>query len=191
MSTNFDDWLNSKQIDDPALMNTVVLEYYDHIYRLACSILGDGQDAADVVQETFITVRNHLKGYRVGTNFKAWISTIAVNHARMALRRQKSRQNLHDEMKALIEPGDGYLSPEVSVLRNERDHQLWTAVSGLKEKHRFPIILRYVHSFPIREIAQILGIKEGTVHSRLHYAIRKLELQLKDELPDRKKENLP
>jgi RNA polymerase sigma-70 factor (ECF subfamily) len=55
---------------------------------------------------------------------------------------------------------------------------LWSTVNKLGEKHLVPIIFRYVHDLSVREISQILNIREGTVHSRLHHAYRSLGWQL-------------
>lgn len=57
---------------------------------------------------------------------------------------------------------------------NETSERLWAAVDGLSDKHSIPIILRYVHNLPVRDIAAIMELPEGTVHSRLHYACKKL-----------------
>ncbi len=64
--------------------------------------------------------------------------------------------------------------PEDIATQKETVQQLWLAVESLNEKHRLPIILRYGQNLSIREIADILEIKEGTVHSRLHNAQKKL-----------------
>ncbi|MBE0411414.1 MAG: hypothetical protein IBX69_16955, partial [Anaerolineales bacterium] len=54
----------------------------------------------------------------------------------------------------------------------------WRAVQGLGEKHRLPVILRYVNGLTVPEIASIMNLSQGTVHSRLFYAHRKLRSQL-------------
>jgi hypothetical protein len=68
--------------------------------------------------------------------------------------------------------------PENTAVHQEIASTLWTAVNQLKEKHCLPILLRYVHNLSIREIAEILETKEGTIHSRLHYVCQKSEAQL-------------
>ena len=55
---------------------------------------------------------------------------------------------------------------------------LWSAVNALDEKHRLPVLLRYANGYAVREIAAMLRIPEGTVHSRLHHACRKLAAAL-------------
>ena len=64
------------------------------------------------------------------------------------------------------------------LTNTEAEDLLRQAVAELKEKHRLPIILRYTHNMTAPEIAQVLQISEGTVHSRLHYARRELRQKL-------------
>ena len=69
--------------------------------------------------------------------------------------------------------------PEDVTLQTEIDEQLWQLVDSFGDKHRIPLILRYVHQLPISEIAKILEIKEGTIHSRLFYAHQMIRSELK------------
>jgi RNA polymerase sigma-70 factor (ECF subfamily) len=71
--------------------------------------------------------------------------------------------------------------PESEAIQNEADRKLWQAIHTLDEKHRIPIILRYYHDLPVNEIAEMLGIPVGTVHSRLNHARERLRGWLKDE----------
>ena len=124
---------------------------------------------------------------------KAWLSTIAVNNCRDRLRKRKRQQANLAEWEFLESCRHKGFSPEEAAIKSESDSNLWALVNNLGEKHRIPIILRYVHDLPIREIAEILRIREGTVHSRLHYAIRKLQKHIElEEIPiERIKEVLP
>lgn len=155
---------------------TMVHNYYPYIYRLVASIVGDAAAADDIVQETFITAFERLEQFAPDTNLRAWLSTIAVNKSRDYLRREGRRERLKQALQLL--PFRRALTPEQMVVRVERQTELWTAVEGLAEKHRLPLILRYVHGLAVKEIAEILEIKEGTVHSRLHYACKKVAGQI-------------
>jgi RNA polymerase sigma-70 factor (ECF subfamily) len=73
--------------------------------------------------------------------------------------------------------------PESEAIQHEADSALWQAVRALDEKHRIPVILRYYHDLPIDEIAEMLGVPIGTVHSRLNHARERLHTRLKDEQP--------
>lgn len=179
MQSELDHLLQNSHSNDPQTINSLVRYYYEYVYHLALSILGNRADADDATQETFISMRNNIHKYNPGTNFKAWISKIALNQSRMLLRKQKTRQTLTKFFQSTGSLISSAPSPETATLQNEANHDLWLAVDKLSEKHRVPIILRYVHELPIREIAQILAVKEGTVHSRLHYGVRKLSEHIK------------
>ncbi len=155
---------------------TMVRDYYPYIYRLVASIVGDAAAADDIAQETFITAFGRLEQFTPGTNLRAWLSTIAVNKSRDYLRREARQERLKRALQRL--PFRRAATPEQLVVRGERETELWAAVATLAEKHRLPLILRYVHGLPVKEIALILDVREGTVHSRLHYACKKLAAQI-------------
>lgn len=75
--------------------------------------------------------------------------------------------------------------PEDAAAQSERRQHLRDAVAALPEKHRLPILLRYVHNLTAPEIAAVLKIGEGTVYSRLHYARRQLRHALQSGLPEK------
>jgi len=156
----------------------LVREYYPYIHRLALSILDDIHDADDVAQDTFIAAHHSMSGFRYESNPKTWLSSIAINASRGRLRKRKVRQILSNTLQAIHLLKNFPSSPELVTIQNESDTYLWTLVDGLDEKHRLPIILRYVHDLNASQIANILHISQGTVHSRLHYARRKLYAQL-------------
>ena len=160
----------------------LVREQYPYIRRLALSILDDGgpdpaAEAEDAAQETFITAYRALAGFRGGSSLKTWLTAIAVNTCRGRLRKRKLRQALHTTL-TVLHRAERLASPEEAAAQNEADRMLWQAVDSLDEKHRLPVILRYVHQLTVPEIAVSLGTSEGTVHSRLHYARKTLQDRL-------------
>lgn len=155
----------------------LVLAYYPIIRRLAFAILGDHFDADDAAQETFIAAYRNMSRYRGEATIKTWLSSITVNICRGKLRKRKVIQSLKSTLQALI-PGAPAPSPEHAALQNEADQHIWRAVDGLDEKHRLVVIMHYVHEMSAPEIGFALGISEGTVYSRLHYARRKLQIEL-------------
>ncbi len=157
-----------------SLTQKLVEQYYFYIYRLCLSIIHDESEAEDITQDTFVVALVKIDKCDPNSNLKAWLSTIAVNKCRDRLRKHQTKQRLLTEWNRLKLLVGGHPTPEEEVTRIETNQQLWEAVEKLKEKHRLPIILRYVHNLPIKEIAQILETKEGTIHSRLYYACQQL-----------------
>jgi RNA polymerase sigma-70 factor (ECF subfamily) len=175
VSLNIEQLLQRSQVRDPMVAEALVQHYYTFVYRLALSILDDPDEAEDATQETFISAILNLDRYRGESSFKTWLYSIALNTCRGQLRKRKARYAMRTTWQALQSLKAKPPTPEQSAMQSETDALLWEAVDSLDEKHRLPVILRYAHSLSVPEIAHILGISEGTVHSRLHYARRKLQ----------------
>jgi RNA polymerase sigma-70 factor (ECF subfamily) len=167
----------------------LVREYYPYIRRLALSILDDLHEADDVAQETFVAAHRSMTGFRNEANPKTWLTAIAINACRGRLRKLKVRQTLSTTLEALHLLKNPSPSPEQAAIQSEVDQSIWQAVDALDEKHRLPVILRYVHELNVAEIAETLHLSQGTIHSRLYYARQKLQAQLghlnpREEVPD-------
>jgi len=175
VSLNLEQLLQRSHVSDPLVTEALVQQYYAFVYRLSLSILDDPDEAEDAAQETFIAATLNLDRYRGESSLKTWLYSIALNTCRGHLRKRKARSAMRRTWHTIQTLMSRPLTPEESAMRNEADIQLWAAVDDLNDKHRLPIILRYAHNLTVPEIAQILGISEGTVHSRLHYARRKLQ----------------
>lgn len=156
----------------------LVREHYPYIRRLALSILNDPHDADDTAQDTFIAADKALSSFRGDAHVKTWLSTIAVNICRGRLRKRKVRLALQSALNTLHIQNTMPTSIEDVASHHESDRQLWQAVDSLDEKHRLPVLLRYVHDLSVPEIAKVLNTNPGTVHSRLHYARFALQARL-------------
>lgn len=167
---------NTPAKEPPARMeiDSLVTAYYATIRRLAFSILDDAHEADDAAQETFIAAYRSLEGFRGEASPKTWLTGIAVNICRSRLRKRKSRQALQNILQALHLQRGGVADPEQVAVRNEAERSIWQAVDALDEKHRLVVILRYGHELSTPEIARVLQVSLGTVHSRLHYARQEL-----------------
>lgn len=157
------------------IIEALIDKFYADLLFLATTILRDPVEAEDVVQETLLIAMSKIHQYEPGTNLRAWIFTIAVNVSRGFYRKRKIRQRLNLILERGFSQNGRVPSPEEAVLQHEMDAHLWEAVNSLGEKHRLPIVLRYLHGLPCREIALILNVNEGTVRSRLHYGVRRLQ----------------
>jgi RNA polymerase sigma-70 factor (ECF subfamily) len=178
MPSTLDRTIPHDTADTSQALESLVREYYAYIRRLALTILDDGRaeaaaDAEDAAQETFITAHRSLAGFRGRSSLKTWLTSIAVNACRARLRKRRIHQALQSTLHGL-QRSPRLASPEEAALQNEAHRRLWRAVDSLDEKHRLPMILRYVHELSVAEIAESLGTNQGTVHSRLHYARKEL-----------------
>lgn len=167
----------------PLTLETLIREFAPYIQRLTLTILDDGDvhaqaEAEEATQDTFLAASRALSTFRGEASLKTWLTTIAVNQCRARLRQRKTRQRLHALISTLQSLISHPPSPEESALEADSQRRLWAAVDALDEKHRLPVILRYVHELPVPEIAVSLGLPEGTVHSRLHHARARLKEEL-------------
>jgi len=161
-----------------ASLEATMTRHYSSVYHLALSILDDPDEAEDVAQETFITASVKLEGFRGDSDIKTWLFSIAINRSRGNLRKRKTQRALNNVLQSFQRLASYPRNPEKMTQQTEIDEHLWQIVDGLADKQRIPIILRYVHQLPISDIARILDVKEGTIHSRLFYAHQKIRREL-------------
>ena len=176
--SSIDELLRRHQPSDPYVIEMMVRAYRIPVYRLALSILGHPDEADDAAQDALIRAAAHLDSYQVGSNFRAWIFTIAVNTCRGYLRKKVARANLRKILFSLGSLVSRPVNPEAKVVQHETHTQLWDLVEKLPEKQRLAVILHLAHGLSVAEVAKILSIKPKTVYSRLYAAFRSLRRQL-------------
>ncbi len=174
-------WLRQCREGDPLAIERLVQTHQAEVYRLALSILDDPDEAEDAVQEVFVSALRSLDSFRGDASLKTWLFRITINLCRSRYRRDQSRGRLRQVLQSLFRSDQPH--PESEAVRHEANSALWRAVRALDEKHRVPVILRYYHDLPVAEVAEMLGIPVGTVHSRLNHARERLRARLKDEQP--------
>jgi RNA polymerase sigma-70 factor (ECF subfamily) len=166
---------------DSSAIEHFVQTYQQDVYRLALSILDDSTEAEEAAQDALLAALRSLGSFRGAANLTTWLYSITVNICRTRLQRHKRRERLIEMLGAILQI---YKTRQASVedyaIQNESDETLWKAIHNMDEKHRIPIVLRYYHDLPVTEIATILQIPEGTVHSRLNIARRLLHSVLKE-----------
>lgn len=167
------------RVGDSSAIENFVQTYEQDVYRLALSILDDSVEAEDATQEALLAALRSLDSFRGAASLKSWLYSITINICRTRLQRQKSRERLKHILSGILRVQKNP-SVEESAIQGESDQALQRAIHNMDEKHRIPIVLRYYHDLPVAEIAQLLGIPEGTVHSRLNTARRQLHDVLKE-----------
>jgi len=172
---------------DRVAVEQLVRDYQPQLFRLALSILDDGSqngsaDAQEATQDALLAALRSLDSYRGEARLSTWLYTITLNLCRNRLRARQRRERARVIFKRLITPIEAAPSrPEDVLIQKQANSNLFDIVQSLNEKHRLPVILRYYHNCPVAEIAQILDIPEGTVHSRLNTARKKMRCHLKSE----------
>lgn len=160
----------------------IVREHSARVYRLAYRLSGNQHDAEDLTQETFIRVFRSLASYKPGT-FEGWMHRITTNlFLDMVRRRQRIRfDHLSDEAERL--PGT-HADPVISYDHNNVDADVQAALADLPPDFRAAVVLCDIEGLSYEEIAATLGIKLGTVRSRIHRG----RLQLREALAHRSPE---
>jgi RNA polymerase sigma-70 factor, ECF subfamily len=181
--TDFALWLERCRAGDPGAVEALVQTHRPAIYRLAVSILDDPAEADEAAQETFLAALRALSAYRGDAAFNTWLYRIAVNVCRGRLRQGRAWQRLKDALQAAQRWwGEAPPTPEAAAARRQTEAAVFRAVQALGEKHRLPVILRYYHGLSVAEIAEVLSVNEGTVHSRLSIARERLRGALRGEV---------
>lgn len=144
----------------------LVAEHADSVYRLAYRLSGNQHDAEDLTQETFIRVFRSLKNYQPGT-FEGWLHRITTNlFLDMVRHRSKIRMEALPEDYERVEGKSA--TPEEEYTRSNLDPVLQRALDELSPEYRVAVILCDVVGMSYEEIAATLGVRLGTVRSRIH-----------------------
>lgn len=158
---------------DPALMQKLVDNHYEAIYRFLYRLTGDVQDASDLTQETFCLAQERLDQLRDPDRARAWLYSIARN-VLLQQRRRRNFPTLGDTAGVLATAENPPLSHDADEIDEER---LQKALDQLPEEFRTPLVLYYFGDLSYKEIAEVMGTPVGTVMSRLSRAkdrLRKL-----------------
>jgi RNA polymerase sigma-70 factor (ECF subfamily) len=164
---------------DTIAYDLLVQQYQESVFRLAYLLLGDSDDAKDVAQETFIRAFRSLNRFDETRPFRPWLLQIAANLAR---NQHRAVSRYLAVLQRMIWAHPDQFTPQAGSNMPEAESQaLWQTVQQLNKPDREIIYLRYFLELSEAETAQTLGIAHGTVKSRLHRALGRLRLIMKDE----------
>ena len=155
--------------------NMLVLAYQDRVFTVTYRIMGDQASAADMAQDAFITAYSRLETYR-GGSFRAWLLRIATNTCYDELRRQKRRPStsFEDMPGAELDDGpplpDDSPSPEQVAQQSELSRAIQSCIEQLGADQRVILVLSDIEGQDYQAIADSVGVKVGTVKSRLSRA---------------------
>ncbi len=152
-----------------AAFQEIVRRYESPIFNLIVRIVRDPALAEDVAQDAFLKTFRNLAAFDAGRRFSSWIFRIAHNAALDALRRRKADPVVAREVSdpAIPPPPD---QVEAAALGQAID----VALHGLRPEWRAAIVLRYQEDLSYEEIAEVLGIPEGTAKTFVHRARKQL-----------------
>jgi RNA polymerase sigma-70 factor, ECF subfamily len=173
---------------DATAFRTLVNKYKTPLYNFALRQLRSPALAEDVVQDTFVRVVQGLRDFKAEAKFSTWLYTITRNLCVDQIRKSALRKHPSLEQQTAGEDGptlgeqlpDTRTDVERNVVSAELRARLFAAVDALPADQREVFLLREVSNLPFREIADITGVPENTVKSRMRYALERLQETLRE-----------
>ena len=168
------------------LFQTLIKPYERTVFAIAYSVVNNGADAEEIAQEAFLNALKGLKNFRAEAKFSTWLIQIALNEARMRLRR--SRTQAHQSLDEIAGDEDSdYVPrdfadwreiPSEALARKELRQIIEKTLRSLRPIYREVLVLRDVQDLSTAETSQILCISEDSVKTRL----RRARLQMREAL---------
>ncbi len=156
--------------------DTLVNSFQDRLLKIAYGITLDHEESREIVQDAFVSAINNISGFRGDAGLGTWLRKITVNHCLNWKRKWKRRFKWHHTS---LEPDTEFLTfdeaqqgetPETRLREKQEELSLAEAVQALPEIIRVVFVLNTMEGMSYQEISEELGIKEGTVSSRLYRA---------------------
>jgi RNA polymerase sigma-70 factor (ECF subfamily) len=156
--------------------------YLRPVYAVVSSFLSRQEDIDDAAQDTFLRALENIRAYDPKRPFAPWLYQVGRNVARNRWKYVKKRQ--HRELDDALEAVNGN-DPERKVELSELRLRVAEAIDSLPERQRTAFKLHDVEGFKATEIAEMMGVNDGTVRANLHHARRELRKRLKSYQIDR------
>ena len=168
---------------DPQAFNILYNRYKSRMYYYFYRMLNNSKETAnDFLQELFLKIIENPQAYNPEYKFSTWIFALAGNMCKNEYRKRETRcETLSGEVYSMETEELNFSAYDTE----QAIEKVFETLNKLDQEHRSTFLLRYRENFTIREIADILGIAEGTVKSRLHNSKKQLAKELdflKDEI---------
>ncbi|MGE5459549.1 MAG: RNA polymerase sigma factor [Solirubrobacterales bacterium] len=160
----------------------LVERYRDLAFRTAYLITRSAADAEDAAQDAFVKAYYALDRFHLREPFRPWLLRIVSNEAKNRMRSARRREGLAYRLAEGGPPGDAGPSPEAAAALREAQEALVEALGTMREEDRLVIAYRYLLELSEHETAEILGVRPGTVKSRLSRALGRLRQHLREDL---------
>lgn len=184
--------LQALRAGDRAEFARLVEAYSGVIYRLAVKMLKDPQDAEDILQETFLKAYRYLSGFDGRSSLSTWLYRIATNEALMLLRKRKVVTVPIDEpvddsepLEQPVQVVDWCCLPENELMSSEARDRMESAMQALTPALRAVFVLRDLQGLSTLETAEVLGLSEEAVKTRLSRARLRLRELLSEYYAER------
>lgn len=159
----------------------LVERFQRKIYRVAYAIVRDDMEADTITQDTFIQAYTHLGRFEGRSELETWLTRIAINRSRDWLRRRRFVSlfaRIDDGDEVYLEPVDDRPGPERELVSRQLRTAIERAERGLSAQQKIIFRLRHYEDRPLEEIADLLGLRSGTVRAHLFRAVHKIRKEL-------------
>jgi len=156
---------------DRRAMQLLFARHHVRVYRFVLRLVNEAATAEDVISEVFLDVWRQADRFEGRSAVSTWLLAIARFKALSALRKRPDRELDEEAATALEDTSD---DPEVAVQKKDKGEILRKCLATLSPEHREIIDLVYYHEKSVEEVAEIVGIPENTVKTRMFYARKKL-----------------
>ena len=166
---------------DGAAFALLVERFQRNIYRVAYAIVRDDVEADTITQDTFIQAYTHLARFEGRSELETWLTRIAINRARDLLRRRRFVSlfaRIDDDEEFYIEPVDDRPDPERELMSRQLKSAIERAERNLSTQQKIIFRLRHYEDKALEEIADLLGLRAGTVRAHLFRAVHKIRKEL-------------
>ncbi len=162
---------------DNKAFEDLVRIHQEPLYRYLCRLSGNGEDAMELTQSSFVKAYLSIGRFRGESSFKTYLFRIASNTWRNAIRDRGRRQNIDiDELP--IASGD---DPRDEVIRNQEQERFWSLVEELPPRQKEALTLRVREGYPFEEVAKVMGCTTGSAKASYHHAVEKLKSAFEGE----------
>jgi RNA polymerase sigma-70 factor (ECF subfamily) len=161
---------------DRLAMQVLFARYHVRVFRFVLRVVRDESAAEDLISDVFLDVWRQAGRFEGRSAVSTWLLAIARFKALSAIRRKPNEELNEEAAEAIEDPAD---DPEVAIEKKDKGAILRKCLSGLSAEHREIIDLVYYHEKSVEEVAEIVGIPENTVKTRMFYARKKLAELLK------------
>ena len=162
---------------DVGAFEELAARYRDIAFRVAWLVVRNRGDAEDAVQDAFVKAYYAMPRFRPGAPFRPWILRIVANEARNRGRSASRREGLVARIAA-SEAAEAVPSPERAVLERAEAEALLSSLERLPERDRLVLAYRFLFELSEAETAEVLGVRPGTVKSRLSRALVRLRAEV-------------
>lgn len=167
---------------DRLAMQVLFARHHVRVYRFVLRLVRNEATAEDLISDVFLDVWRQAGKFEGRSQVSTWVLSIARFKALSAMRKRVDKELDDETAEAVVDTSD---DPEVSLAKKDKGEALRQCLASLSPDHREIIDLVYYHEKSVEEVAEIVGIPEATVKTRMFYARKKLSELLKQNGIDR------